>query len=280
MRMTSHKTPIDYLAVGHICSDLTPKGTSVGGTVAYAGRTACALDNNTAVLTSAEEGYNWPQALPAISVHSVPAAYTTTFENIYGEKERRQKIYHVAEKLKARHVPESWRHSRIVHLGPVANEIDTEMIHHFSRSLIGLTPQGWMRQWDETGNVQAKRWPTAASIFPLADAVIVSEEDLIDDEMLSAFRKWSRLLVLTQGKNGCTLFSENEAKQIPTKPVDDANPTGAGDIFAAAFLTRLQQAGGNPTAAAQYANKIASATVAQPNFYAKIRAVEQILGKS
>ena len=273
-------TPIDYLVVGHVCTDLTPEGAKVGGTVSYAGRTASALGHKTAVLSSAEENYTWNHALPGIIVQSVPAATTTTFENIYGKEGRQQKIYHVAKKLQAHHVPESWRLARIVHLGPVADEVDSDMIHCFNRSLVGLTPQGWMRKWDERGHVQARRWPMAASIFPLADVVIVSEEDLVDDETLASFRKWSQLLVLTQGRNGCTVFFKNEVKQISTKPVENADPTGAGDIFAAAFLTRLYETEGNPTISAQYANKIASATVVQQNLDAKIRTVEQIHGAS
>ena len=269
--------PVDYLVIGHICSDLTPEGTKVGGTVAYAGRTARALGCNTAVLTSAVENYEWNRALPGIQAQSIPSTHTTTFENIYGENGRQQKIYHVAKKLKKYHLLEHWKDARIVHLGPLADEVDAEIIHYFNDSYIGLTPQGWMREWDESGCVQARKWPLAASIFPMADAVILSREDLIDDDMLIEFRKWARLLVLTQGKHGCTVFFENEIKQIPTTPVQDADPTGAGDIFAAAFMIQLNRNGGNPWEAAGYANKIATATVTKQDLDAKVKTIERIV---
>ena len=270
-------TQIDYLIVGHICSDLTPQGTKVGGTVAYAGRTAQALGCKTAVLTSAADDYDWDQALPDLNIHSIPSTHTTTFENIYSEKGRQQKIYHVAERLQNHHLPEDWRHARVVHLGPVADEVDEEIVHHFNQSLIGLTPQGWMRKWDKTGRVQARKWPPAASVFPLATAVILSEEDLIDNDMLIEFRRWSRLLVLTQGKGGCTVFYGDDMRHIPTKPVEVVDPTGAGDIFAAAFLIRLHQSDGNPWEAARFANKIATATVRQQNLEAKVKTIKQIV---
>ena len=271
---------IDYLIVGHICSDLTPEGTKVGGTVAYAGRTALALGYKTAALTSAPHNYDWDRSLPGIKVQSIPSTQTTTFENIYSENGRRQKIYHVAEKLHEHHLLKDWQHSRIVHLGPVADEVDPEIIHHFSDSLIGLTPQGWMRQWDETGHVQAQKWPLASSIFPIADAVILSEDDLIDDNLLIEFRKWTRLLVLTQGIDGCTVFFENEVKQMPTIPVRDADPTGAGDIFAAAFFIRLDQSDGNPWKAAEFANRIATETVKNQNLDDKVKIIERIVEES
>jgi hypothetical protein len=44
---------IDYLVIGHISSDLTPDGPRIGGTVAYAGKTAHALGCRTVMLTSA-----------------------------------------------------------------------------------------------------------------------------------------------------------------------------------------------------------------------------------
>jgi sugar/nucleoside kinase (ribokinase family) len=186
----------------------------------------------------------------------------------------------VAERLYEHHLLKDWKHARIVHLGPVADEVDSEMIHFFNESLIGLTPQGWMRKWDDNGHVQAKKWPLAASIFPMADAVILSKEDLIDDNIVMEFRKWSRLLVLTQGKDGCTVFFENEVKQIPTNPVQDADPTGAGDIFAAAFLIRLDQNGGDPWEAARYANKIATETVKKQSLNEKVKTIEQIVDES
>ncbi|HIE56000.1 MAG TPA: hypothetical protein EYP90_12630, partial [Chromatiaceae bacterium] len=97
--MDDQMTQIDYLVVGHICSDLTPEGSQVGGTVAYSGRTAQALGCKTAVLTSAASDYDLDQALFGIKVHAVCSPCTTTFENVYTESGRVQKIYSVAQRL-------------------------------------------------------------------------------------------------------------------------------------------------------------------------------------
>jgi sugar/nucleoside kinase (ribokinase family) len=268
---------IDYLVVGHICSDLTPAGTKVGGTVAYAGRTAETLGYQTAVLTSAAKDYNFEQALPHIRVHHITAAKTTTFENIYTSIGRQQRIHSIAESLRAEHMPKDWLRSQIVHLGPLVDEVEPELIHLFDDSLVGLTLQGWMRSWDENGRVFARNWPAASEILPLATAVILSEEDLVDTKTLEDLRRWSKLLVLTQGSRGCTIFHGDEMRHIPTEPIRDVDPTGAGDVFAAAFLVRLHQTGGNPWEAGRFANEIATATIAHDDLEAKVAQIKQMV---
>ncbi|RMG99792.1 MAG: ribokinase [Chloroflexi bacterium] len=266
---------IDYLVAGHISADVIPGGTKIGGAVAYAGRTAQALGCRTAALTSAAPGYNWEAALPGILVHAVPAAETTTFENVYTPSGRVQTVHGWAERLTTAHLPESWKRASIVHLAPIANEVDPDLIYSFSNSVVGLTPQGWLRRWDENGRVYATNWERAAEILPLAAAVILSEEDLPDRATLEAYRQWSRLLVLTQGKEGCTLFMDDEVQHIPAPVVREVEPTGAGDIFAAAFLTRLYQTAGNPWEAARFANEIASLSVTKPDLPSKITLIQE-----
>lgn len=268
----------DYLAIGHITYDQSPAGGgTVGGTVAYAGRAAQALGCRTAVVTSAETGYNLAAALPGVAVHHVPAPQTTTFANHYNGAGRAQWLYGLAAPLGAGDIPPAWRRSAIVHLAPVAGEVDPEIIRLFTNSLVGLTPQGWLRRWDESGRVLPARWESAEAVLPLAAAVILSEEDLPDPAYLDLCRHYARLLVLTQGPAGCTVFLGGEARQFVAPAVVAQDLTGAGDIFAAAFLVRLLQTRGNPWEAAAFANEIAAASVTQNGLDAKIAHLETIL---
>lgn len=261
---------VEYLVVGHVARDLTPAGPVAGGTATYAGRTAAALGCRTAVLTSAGPDFDLALALPDLQVQGVPAAATTTFENVYTTGGRRQALHAIAQTLTAADVPAAWRRAPIVHLGPIADEIDVEMIPLFSNSLLGMTPQGWLRRWNEDGHVYTVEWPAAPEILPQAAAVILSEEDLLNRAMLDNYRRWSRLLVLTQGARGCTVFCREEVRQIPAPRVKEVEPTGAGDIFAAAFLIRLYQTAGNPWEAAAFANQIAAYSVTQRRLEDKI----------
>jgi len=267
---------IDYLIIGHITQDLTPVGTyKVGGTVAYSSRIATALGCRVATVTSAAATFNISPALPEIAVHCVPAAETTTFENIYQPHGREQVLHAVAAPLKSTDIPAGWQDAKIVHLAPLVQEVDPNLVHQFEHSLIGMTPQGWLRGWDANGKVYPCDWSLAGAILPHADAVIVSDEDLVDEAMLGRFRQLTPLLVVTHGPVGCTVYAGEEERSFPANKVDDVELTGAGDIFATAFFVHLYRTGGDPWKAAQYANQIAALSITQPDLEAKVQYVAQ-----
>ncbi|MBK8989036.1 MAG: ribokinase [Chloroflexi bacterium] len=269
-------THIDYLAIGHISQDLTADGPTVGGTVSFSGRLAQAMGCCTAVLTSSGADFAWQPYLAGIHLHTIPAAQTTTFENVYTANGRMQTLHAQAAPLLPGHVPADWQRPDIVHLAPIANEIDPAMIHLFSNSLVGLTPQGWMRRWGADGRVYATDWPDAREFLPLAAAVILSHEDLRDEAQLAQYRAWSHLLVVTKGYDGCTIYFEDEIRHIPARRALEVNATGAGDIFATAFLIRLHQTGGNPWEAGRFANDIAACSVELDGLEAKLAGIQAL----
>ncbi len=130
------------------------------------------------------------------------------------------------------------------------------------------------------GIISTGTWNAAEEYLRLAAAVFVSEEEMLDNEMLDDYRRWSRLLVMTQGSRGCTIFLGDEARQIPTFPGPVVDTTGAGDIFAAAFLVRLFQTGGNPSEAALFANNIASISISVAGLRAKMNRIRSHLSSS
>ena len=269
----NHQDKIDYLVIGHICLDLTPDGLIIGGAAAYAGAVANGAGCRTAVVTSSSLDDDWQPQLPNIKIHQIPAEKTTVFENVYTPLGRVQTIHSVANKIHSQDIPIAWRRSSIVHLAPIANEVDPDVIHLFSNSLVGLAPQGWMRRWDETGRISAEKWQEAENLLQHAAVVFISDEDLADDQMLEEYRRWSRLLVMTQGAKGCTVYFEDEAHHIPVETGPVVDLTGAGDIFAGAFLIRLFQTAGNPFEAARFANEIAGLSIQYPGLQAKIDAL-------
>ena len=133
--------PIEYLAVGHVTKDITPNGPVLGGTVSYAALTAAALGLKVGIITSYAEDFE-PQSLKEMNKRVIPAANTTTFENIYTPNGRVQRIHHQANPLNASVIPLSWKNCPIIHLGPVANEISSTLAETFPNAVIGITPQG------------------------------------------------------------------------------------------------------------------------------------------
>ncbi len=146
----------------------------------------------------------------------------------------------------------------------MARECDPALVDLFQADFVGLTPQGWMRRWDEEGRVTPGPWEEANVLLPRASAVVLSEEDIGGDEALAA--RWAariRLLVVTRGAQGCTLYLGGQAHHLPAFPASEVDPTGAGDIFAAVFFVRLWL-GDTPLRAARLANCIAAASVTRP----------------
>ncbi len=268
---------IDYLVIGHASKDITEEGFAPGGTVVYSALAAQALGCQTAMLTSTAQDFHVEQLLPGVDVRKLRSQNSTIFENIYTPSGRQQTVKAFAGTITTNDVPKDWRRAKIVHLGPIVGEIEPNIINVFSNSLIGLTPQGWFRRWDEQGRIYPGEWSGMADVLPLAGAVVLSREDIPTKESLKKIRRLSNLVVLTERSSGCTVFIHNEARSFAVPAVNEVNPTGAGDIFATAFFVRLHQTRGNPWEAAIFANKIAACSVEYDTLRDKFKAIKDFV---
>jgi sugar/nucleoside kinase (ribokinase family) len=255
---------IDYLVIGHVTKDLSvspPGESSLGGTAAYAALTARVLGRRPAILTSFGSDLAL-SSLAGIPLHSVPASRSTAFRNQYNGDRREQHLLAQAAALDATDVPRAWRSASIVHLAPVAGEVPPSLAAAFPDSaLVGVTPQGWMRAWDGDGLVSYRPWTTALQAVERADAVIIGVEDVGGDEAeLERLAAACRLLVATEGSHGSRVYWNRDVRRFPSPAAKALDPTGAGDIFAAAFFIRYHQTR-DPWEAARFANRIASTSV-------------------
>lgn len=254
--------PIDYLVLGHLTKDLRLNGYTLGGTVAYSGLTAAAFGVHVGAVTSIGPDL-MPLRLGDVTTHCLPAPASTTFINEYSADGRVQRITSRALPLDLDAVPAEWRSPRWVHLGPVADEVDLKLAEAFPNSFLGLTPQGWFRRWDAEGRVSSTSWEVARAAIGRAQAVVISLEDVGgDEEMVKAMANCCPVLVLTDGAHGARVYTGGSIQPIPAVAVRQLDPTGAGDIFAAAFFVLLEQTG-DAEHAAQRANMLAAASVAR-----------------
>jgi sugar/nucleoside kinase (ribokinase family) len=254
----------DFLAIGHVTKDLTPEGWTIGGTVSYASITARNLGKKAAIVTCAGKDLPLERFLSGVEIFNAGSSGTTTFQNIYLDERRTQFVREVAPKITPSHIPESWRKVPIVLIGPVAMEVEEEVVDLFPESLIGVTPQGWMRRWDQEGLVHYRLWEEAPRILPKVKALILSEEDVQGElKLVEEFARLVSILVLTQAERGATLYWEGRKESFPARPARLVDPTGAGDVFAAAFLIRYYETG-DPRRAVRFANAVASFSVEAP----------------
>jgi len=252
-----------FVIIGHITQDMLPGGGfNLGGTVSYAATTAHRLGYRVGVITSTGPDLDVAQALPYAQLVCQPAESTTVFENIYHGGQRTQILHQRAAVLKCELIPSAWRQVPIVHLGPLDQEIDEGVFHCFDdQVLIGVTPQGFLRRWDEQGHVSFTQWNPPEAILRRINVLVFSEYDVPDPEGL--VRDWGQFIdfiVVTQAERGATVYYQGKSCHHESRPARQVDQTGAGDVFAPAFMIRLLETG-DPCQAADFANVVASFSI-------------------
>jgi hypothetical protein len=201
--------------------------------------------------------------LNGISVVALQSPQSTTFENIYTENGRVQYLRAQAARIDFDSVPEAWRRASIIHLGPLANEINSSLPKGFSPGLLGITPQGWMRTWDADGLVSPREWTDNGAALAQAGAIVLSREDVGgNDEAIEHFAHQTSVLAVTEGAAGAVLYWHGDRRRFRAPKVKEIDATGAGDIFAAAFFVRLLTTR-DPWEATRFATLVASRSVAR-----------------
>lgn len=246
----------DFLAIGHVARDVTPEGFRIGGAVTYGSITALRLGLKPAVVTSAEAGLGLEAALPGVQVHVLPASGTTTFHNLYSGGRRSQTLSAVGGPIGAADIPPQWRSAPLVLLGPLARELDHGLARAFPRSIVVASIQGWLRQWDAHGRVTPACWD-GKDVLPNIHAAIVSRDDVGDPGLIELWKGLAQVLIVTQGAQGARLHLDGRWHHVPAFPTKEVDPSGAGDVFAAAYLVRYRETG-DPLASARFASCAAS----------------------
>ena len=246
----------DLLVIGHVARDLSPEGIRLGGTVTFGAVTALKLGLRPAVLTSAGPDIDIPSSLPDVPAREVHSPVTTTFRNTYSRGRRRQLLISVAAPITPSHIPDEWRSAPMVLLGPIAGELSPQMAGQFPDSLVLASLQGWLRQRDSRGLV-TPRWWEGRDLLPYVDAAVVSDDDIQDRRLVDLWADLAPVLIVTMGSQGARLHREGTWERTAPFPSLEVDPTGAGDVFAAAYLIRYRETM-DPLEAARFASCAAS----------------------
>ncbi len=247
----------DLLAIGHVARDLVGDRAVPGGAVTYAAHTARALGLTAAIVTSARPGDLEP--MPGVAAHVVPSAATTTFRNTYRDGRRLQTIEAVAGPIGPDDVPVEWRDAPHVLIGPLANEITPAVARLFPGSVVIAALQGWLRRWDSDGIVSPRPW-NGRDVLPHVDAAVVSAEDPADPADIDRWADIAPVLIVTLGDRGARLHLDGAWHEIPPFPAREIDPTGAGDVFAAAYAVSFRETR-DPLRSARFASAAASLSV-------------------
>lgn len=268
----------DYLLIGHMTADVLPDGRALGGTVSYGARAARGFGQQVTIITSAEPSDPLLDELREFAhVELLPAPETTTFENIYTPQGRIQYLRARALPITREAVAASGIRAPLLHLAPLTDEVDPGLVFDFPDARILLTPQGWMRRWDDDGRVHFRNWLDAEAVAA-ADIVVFSEEDIAHaPEVRDAFAAVTQHLIVTDGENGGTYYHQGQARRFEALSVDVADLTGAGDVFAACLLSVLPRLEDHDIyTAARIAAYLASLSVARAGARAKAPTEQEI----
>ncbi len=254
-----------YLLIGTVTKDLLPDDSFViGGTITYAGVTAKRMGWRPVIVTAAAPDFTPPAALAEADWHILSSPATTTFRNVYTPRGRRQTIGPIARSIRPADIPLDCHQADVVHLCPLAQDVDPTIANGCAQVLLTTTPQGWLRQWNDQGHVSLGDWQGAEQLLPNLNATVISIEDIEGSWAIA--HRWAaqtEILVVTQDKDGCTVFHQGQAITAPPRPAQVLDPTGAGDIFAAAFFIRYYETG-DLRQSAYFANVTASISLERP----------------
>ena len=246
----------DFLAVGHVTRDIVPGGYTAGGAVTYSAVTALRMGLASAVVTSAAPDVDLRSEMPGIDVRVSVSAETTTFENLYAGGRRRQRVAATASPLGGGDVPPEWRSAPLVLLGPLVGEVDPALARSFPNSIVMASMQGWLRQWGSDGIVTPAPW-AGSETLPYVSAAICSVEDFEDTALVDVWKRAAPVLIVTMGGDGAMLYRAGKRHFVEPFPAREVDPTGAGDVFAAAYLVRYRETS-DELESARFASCVAS----------------------
>lgn len=158
---------------------------------------------------------------------------------------------------------------------PVRNAHDKALALALANHMtISFDPNLRFALWPDREQLKATVW----KYLPFADILKVGEDEaefLTGGSDEAAWRTLMqgnvRLLILTRGKHGASLYTKDARIDVPGIPVKAVDTTGAGDAFIAAFLYALVHLGIGRDAldldqqtlktALRYANRVGAAVV-------------------
>ncbi|MCO5178062.1 MAG: PfkB family carbohydrate kinase [Thermomicrobiales bacterium] len=246
----------DVVVIGHLTLDRTPEGDVLGGSVLYSALTAARYGARTAILTRANLDILPPdqkQVLTDISseieIIVQSSKSTTTFTNVDVGGRRQQSLHAWAEEIDLNGLPPLWRSAGVIHLAPVAQEIDPRQVSRLAPRVLGTTPQGWMRLWNRTsfGRIRLDQLRLPAELVARIDVLVVSHEESVAARDTVEAVGQRGLAVITRGDQGARAIDRGQRRDVPFYPARPVNTVGAGDVFAGGLLAA--RGGGESVAA-------------------------------
>lgn len=269
------------LIAGHVTHDFYDEGIEPGGCAFYGAKVHHAMEGRCRLATVVGEDFQCSDSIAQLEYVAVQRGETTAFANYYPEDGPRQQLLAAnAPEVEPDVVDERWLSADVVHLAPVCGEVDLSAWKQaVGDGLLAINVQGWLKQpgpvvdparfeqMQSRGvdkpvpKVVETPWEVTREELAGVDVACLSEEDLIGQtDLLERLVDAVEVVALTRGAAGSRIYVAGKPTDVDVVPADVVDPTGAGDVFAAAFVNRLG-AGSDPVEAARGASAAASVVI-------------------
>ncbi len=246
--------PVRYLGIGHQSQDIhiTANGersdAEHGGASLYTALTAWLLTGERVAVVSATgpdaiTGDNQGPGSTGLETYAAPDGEQTRFVDWREDDTRRQRLISRAPAIDGSlgMLGQRGRNASTIFVGPLLNELPLNCRSWFWADFACLIPQGWFRVVGADGVITLAA-PDVARIIGPWDLVVLSHEEADAVTDLDPWKQLTRMLAVTRGSRGATVYSEGQEHEIAAiKPPAVVDTTGAGDVWSAAFTIRYNE---------------------------------------
>ncbi len=167
------------------------------------------------------------------------------FLNIYNGEMRKQKAKE-GEKIYNRDIPNEVFASKAILLGPVLQEIDTEVVKTKRKGILMVDIQGFLRRLLPGGEVYLEISKNVEDVIRHCDilkasqeeAIIITSTHNIENSCKILYRMGPDIIIITMGEKGSCIYDGAKIYKFDAFKTVVVDPTGAGDVYEAAFLVK------------------------------------------
>lgn len=159
---------------------------------------------------------------------------TTCFVHHYRSSERIMQVKNICEPIFPKDVHSK---SKIGLIAGVIREVLPETIEKLCSlcQVVFCDMQGFIRRVDQSGRIYHVNL-TKTEFYDLLPRIDFLRLNRLESQFVRVKQISKKIIVLlTKGKEGCSIFDKGKEFEIPTKPLPEKDPTGAGDLFLGGF---------------------------------------------